>query len=111
MAKVYATTRMARHQASAIQMFVLTGCCANRSRIVLTMDVTGWLSAKARTGPGMVWVGTNAELMNGRKTIGYEKAPAPSTVFADSPAMTAPRSASAVPRLRGHWGAVASAPA
>ena len=38
--------------------------------MVLTMDVTGWLSAKARTGPGMVAVGTKAELMNGRKTIG-----------------------------------------
>ena len=37
---------------------------------MLTMDVTGWLSAKARTGPGMDSVGTNAELMNGRKTIG-----------------------------------------
>jgi len=34
------------------------------------MDVTGWLSAKARTGPGMVPVGTNAELLNGRKMIG-----------------------------------------
>jgi len=28
------------HQARAIQMSVPTGCCANRSRIVLTMDVT-----------------------------------------------------------------------
>ncbi len=28
---------------------------------------TGWCSAKARTGPGMVSVGTKAELMNGRK--------------------------------------------
>ena len=43
-----------RHQARPIQTPVLTGCCASRSRIVLTMDVTGWLSAKARTGPGMV---------------------------------------------------------
>ena len=51
-------------------MSVLTGCWANRSRIVLTMDVTGWCSAKARTGPGMVSVGTKAELMNGRKMIG-----------------------------------------
>src|SRR5258708_34724565 len=76
MARAYATTRMPRHQARAIQMPVLTGCCASRWRIVLTMDVTGWLSAKARTGPGMVRVGTNAELMNGRKMIGEEKAPA-----------------------------------
>ncbi len=51
-------------------MSLLTGCCANRSRMELTMDVTGWFSAKARTGPGMVSVGTNAELMNGRKMIG-----------------------------------------
>ena len=56
MARAYATTRMPRHQARAIQMSVLTGCCVYRSRIVLTMDVTGWFSAKARTGPGMVAV-------------------------------------------------------
>jgi hypothetical protein len=36
----------------------------------LTIDVTGWLSAKARTGPGVVFVGTNAELINGRKMSG-----------------------------------------
>lgn len=34
-------------------------------------------------------VGTNAELMNGRKIKGYEKPPAPSTVFAESPAIIA----------------------
>jgi len=34
------------------------------------MDVTGWFSAKARTGPGMVAVATNAELRNGRKISG-----------------------------------------
>ncbi|MFC9665545.1 alcohol dehydrogenase catalytic domain-containing protein, partial [Nocardia sp. NPDC127606] len=34
------------------------------------MEVAGWCSANARTGPGMLSVGTNAELMNGRKTIG-----------------------------------------
>jgi hypothetical protein len=45
-----------------------------RSRIALTMDVTGWCSAKARTGPGMVAVGTNAELMNSRKMSGYANA-------------------------------------
>src|ERR1039457_1447070 len=72
MAKAYATTRMPTHQARAVQMLVLVlaGWCASRSRIVLTMDVTGWLSAKARTGPGMVAGGTNAELMNGRKMSG-----------------------------------------
>jgi hypothetical protein len=34
------------------------------------MAVTGWCSAKARTGPGMVAVRTNAELMNGKKSSG-----------------------------------------
>jgi hypothetical protein len=51
-------------------MPVPTGCFVNRSRIVLTIGVTGWLSAKARTGPGMVRVGKKAELMNGRKMSG-----------------------------------------
>src|SRR4029453_8381345 len=89
MAKMYATMRMPTHQARAIQMAVPTGCCVNRSRMALTMDVTGWYSAKARTGPGMVWVGTNAELMNGRKMSGQEKAIAPSADFAERPGMTA----------------------
>ena len=57
-------------QARAIQMSVPTGCCVSRSRIALTMVVTGWFSAKARTAPGMVSVGTKAELMNGRKMSG-----------------------------------------
>jgi hypothetical protein len=51
-------------------MSVPTGCWANRSRIVLTIEVTGWFSANQRTGPGMVSVGTKAELMNGRKMSG-----------------------------------------
>ncbi len=34
------------------------------------MAVTGWLSANARTGPGMVSVGTKAELTKGRKING-----------------------------------------
>jgi NAD(P)-dependent dehydrogenase (short-subunit alcohol dehydrogenase family) len=46
------------------------------------MEVTGWCSAKARTGPGMVSVGTNGELTNGRnnsvlvtlKLVGYAEA-------------------------------------
>ncbi len=63
MAKMHATMRMPTHQARAIQMSEPTGCWVNRSRIALTMDVTGWCSAKARTGPGMASVGTNAELM------------------------------------------------
>src|ERR1700684_1914898 len=92
--------RMARHQARAVQMLVPTGFCASTSRIVLTMEVTGWLSAKARTGPGMVRVATNAELMNGRKMIGEEKAPAPSVVLADRPAMTASQVTARVNRTR-----------
>ncbi len=55
----------------------------SKALIVLTIEVTGWFSAKARTGPGIVAVGTNAELTNGRKMSGYENAPAPSTDFAD----------------------------
>src|SRR3984957_13271537 len=88
-AKVYATTRRPTHQARAIQMSAPTGCWVYRSRSVLTMDVTGWCSAKARTGPGIVAVGTNAELMNGRKMSGYENALAPSTDFAERPGITA----------------------
>ena len=45
-------------------MSVPTGCCVTRSRIALTMGVTGWFSAKARTRPGTVVVSTTAELMN-----------------------------------------------
>src|SRR6476646_4960998 len=80
---------MPPHQGRAIQISLPTGCCSNRARIVLTIEVTGWFSAKARTGPGIEAVGTNAELTNGRKMIGYAKAPAPSMDFADSPAITA----------------------
>ncbi len=58
------------HQASAVQMSVPTGWPASRLRIDSTMAVTGWFSANARTGVGMVAVGTNAELMNGRKISG-----------------------------------------
>src|SRR5438105_5891819 len=100
MANMYATMRMPLHQARAIQMSAPTGCCVNRSRIALTIDVTGWFSAKARTGPGMVAVGTNAELMNGRKISGYEKALAPSTDFADRPGMTAIQVSASVNRNR-----------
>src|SRR3954451_23021741 len=77
-----------------------TGFWANRSRMVLTIEVTGWFSAKARTGPGIVAVGTNAELMNGRKTSGYEKAAAPSTDVADKPAITAIQVSASVNRTR-----------
>jgi hypothetical protein len=55
----------------------------------LTIDVTGWFSANARTAAGMVAVGTNAELRNGRNTSEYENALEPSTDFAVRPGMTA----------------------
>src|ERR1700722_16197537 len=100
MAKMYATTRMPTHQARAIQMSVPTGCCVNTARIALTMDVTGWCSAKARTGPGMVAVGTNAELMNGRKMSGYANALAPSADFAERPGITAIHVNARVNRIR-----------
>ena len=61
---------MPTHQASATQMSLPTGCPANRSWIVLTIEVTGWFSANQRTGPDIVSVGTKAELMNGRKISG-----------------------------------------
>src|SRR4051812_35698599 len=48
----------------------------------------------------MVSVGTNAELMNGRKMSGYENALAPSTVLAESPAMTAIHVSARVNRIR-----------
>src|ERR1700730_3557234 len=89
MASADAMRRMPTHQARAIQISPPTGCCSNKALIVLTIEVTGWCSAKARTGPGIDAVGTNAELMNGRKTSGYEKAPAPSVDFADNAEITA----------------------
>src|SRR6202022_4602055 len=100
MASADAMRRMPTHQARAIQISPPTGCCSNKALIVLTIEVTGWCSAKARTGPGIEAVGTNAELTNGRKMIGYEKAPAPSVDFADSPAITAIQVSASVNRTR-----------
>src|SRR5258708_4403880 len=57
--------------------------------MVFTIAVTGWFSAKTRTTSGIDLVGTNAELIKGRKISGYEKAVAPSIDFALSPAITA----------------------
>ena len=37
---------------------------------MFTIEVTGWFSANHATGPGIDAVGTNAELMNGRKISG-----------------------------------------
>ena len=70
MAKKYATMVIPTHQARAVQMSVPTGRPLSRARSESTMAVTGWFSAKTRTGVGMVAVGTNAELMNGRKISG-----------------------------------------
>src|SRR5262249_39919970 len=61
----------------------------NSALMALTIAVTGWCSAKAFTGPGMVAVGTKAELMKGRKMSGYEKAVAPSVEEAASRAIIA----------------------
>src|SRR5215831_5417992 len=100
MAATYATTRMPAHQARATHMLLPTGWPANRSRIELTIDVTGWCSANQRTGPGMVAVGTKAELMNGRKMSGYENALAPATEVAVRPGITATHVNARVNRIR-----------
>src|SRR5260221_14098645 len=89
MASAKATRRTPTHQARAIQIAPPTGCCSNKALIVLTIEVTGWFSAKAGTGPGIAAVGTNAELTNGRKVSGDAKAAAPSTAFPANPASTA----------------------
>ena len=72
--------------------------------MVLTIEVTGWFSANQRTGPGIVSVGTNAELVNGKKISGYENALAPSTVLAESPAMTASHVSARVKSTRARRG-------
>src|SRR5215469_14340328 len=100
MAKMYATMRMPTHHARATQMLLPTGWPANNSRIELTIDVTGWCSANQRTGPGMVSVGTKAELMNGRKMSGYENALAPATELAVRPGITAIHVNARVNRIR-----------
>src|SRR5258708_35180880 len=100
MASAKAMRRMPTHQARAIQIAPPTGCCSNRALIVLTIEVTGWVSAKARTGPGIEAGGTNAELTNGRKMSGDAKAAAPSTEFADNPATTAGQGTADVNRRR-----------
>src|SRR6266487_3162676 len=102
MASAQAMRRMPTHQARAIQISPPTGCCSNKALIVLTIEVTGWFSAKARTGPGIEAVGTNAELTNGRKMSGYEKAPAPSVDFADNPAITAIQVSTRMPATASH---------
>src|SRR5947207_7624945 len=95
-----ATTRRQTHQARAVQMAEPTGCSVNSARRVLTMEVTGWFSAKARTGPGIDAVGTKAELTNGRKISGYANALAPSTELAVRPGITASQVSARVNRTR-----------
>lgn len=66
----HATARIPSSQARATQISPPTGCSANKARSVSTMAVTGWCSANHANGPGIDSVGTNAELMNGRKISG-----------------------------------------
>src|SRR5215469_17117011 len=80
---------MPTHQASATQISADTGCPDSNARMVSTIAVTGWFSAKTLTTSGIDLVGTNAELIKGRKMSGYEKAVAPSIDFAVSPGITA----------------------
>src|SRR6266699_253234 len=80
---------MPTHHARATHILLDTGCPASNARMVSTIAVTGWFSAKTLTTGGIDLVGTNAELIKGRKIIGYAKAAAPSVDFAVSPGITA----------------------
>src|SRR5260370_34035092 len=80
---------MPTHQASATQISFDTGRPASNARMVSASAVRGWCPAKARTTGGIDFVGTNAELIKGRKISGYEKAAAPSVDLAVSPGITA----------------------
>ncbi len=80
---------MPTHHARATHISCVTGCPASNARMVSTMAVTGWFWAKALMSGGIEVVGTNAELIKGRKTSGYEKAAAPSIDLAVSPGITA----------------------
>ena len=51
--------------------------------------MTGWCSAKARTGPGIVAVGTNAERMKSRKIAGRRRRWRPARDVAVRPGITA----------------------
>src|SRR5215471_19935131 len=68
--------------------------------MVSTIAVTGWFSAKALTSGGIDSVGTNAELIKGRKISGYAKALAPSIDFAVSPGITATQVNASVNKAR-----------
>lgn len=54
-------------------MLVLIGFFVNRVWMVFMIEVMGWLLVNYCIGVGMVLVGMNVELMNGRKISGYEK--------------------------------------
>lgn len=77
------------HHARAIHSELPTVPEYNNARMASTIDVTGWFSANTRIAVGIVSVGTNAELMNGKKMRGYANALAPSIVFALRPGITA----------------------
>ncbi|OJE19575.1 hypothetical protein BAQ46_23685 [Bacillus paranthracis] len=89
---------MPMHQASAIQISLLTAPPYKRARIAFTIEVTGWFSANARIILGIVSVGTKAELINGKKISGYEKAVAPSIDPAVNLEMTASNVSASVNR-------------
>src|SRR5260370_36594259 len=91
---------MPTHQARATHISFDTGCPDSNARMVSTIAVTGWFSAKTLTTSGIDLVGTNAELIKGRKIIGYEKAVAPSVDFAVSPAITATQVKASVKHAR-----------
>src|SRR5579875_2472699 len=80
---------MPTHQARATHSSCDAGCPDSNARMACTIAVTGWFSAKALTTRGIDVVGTNAELIKGRKISGYAKAAAPSVDLAFSPGITA----------------------
>jgi hypothetical protein len=69
-ANKYEMANIPAHHAIAVQISFPTGSLPSSARSVSTIDVTGWFSAKTRRTVGMVSVGTNAELKNGRKIRG-----------------------------------------
>jgi len=112
MAKNHAVIMMPMHHARAIHISLPTGSQLNRARIVSTIGVKGWFSAKTLSAIGIVSVGANAELNNGIKTSGNVRKDAPSAVFATSPGMTAihvsaSESVVRIPTAASHWGMLA----
>ena len=89
MAKNHATIITPTHQTKATHISLPSGSQLSKERIVSTIGVTGWFSAKTLSAFGIVSVGANAELNKGKKTNGNARKDAPSVVFAISPGMTA----------------------